>query len=307
MKSKWIIFIVAISVTGFALAGCTHKTRMYEPSTEHKHVTGLREADTTDLFWGKATLDLPLVKYEDVRSGEFDDCWILIDGILADISMDDKGRGPTYMNVLFELQDGNFHSEEYTMSNGLFFLEFDDFSEKGKIKDKVRMCIKVKDHSLSKGYLYGLAATGQKSKIDLGSVIIETETEWIPPETTMTESAETEKPLTGNPLLDAEEYSGLVKSGAGEILGVYRYKNISRAAFDAVPEDQYDEFCQYVMSLSDTTNWYTVNFDDGTAILYAACAAYAGTIGHQDGEGSISDAIGYITYEDGSYVYENAE
>ena len=310
MKSKRIVFIAIIGVCCLFLAGCTHKTKMYEPSTEHKLVSGLREAKDTDVFWGKVTLDLPLVKYEDVRSGEFDGYWILIDGIFTDISWEkkDKSSGGVDFTVLFELEDGNYHQEQFSWYINVDFPFFDDFTEKGKVKDIVRLCAKIKDHAISKHDVYGLAATGEKAKIDLKNVIIATETEWIPPETVKEEDIPliTEKPLTGNPLLDAEEHTGRVTSGTGEFLGVYRYINIPKAEFDSISDEQYGEFCDYVNSLSDSTNWYTVNFEDGTAVLYAGCFAYSGIHGHQDGEGSVSDAIGYISYEDKHYVYEDA-
>ncbi len=303
MKNERMIVVLSACLCGLSLAGCGHKTKMHEPTTEHKLVASPRGADSIEAFWGKATLDLPLVKYEDIRSGEFDNCCVLIDGILADMSLADKDEtvGESHVKILFELQDGNYHSEDFSWINNVDFPEYDDFTENGKIKDIVRICAQVKNHALSTYEVYGLAATGEKSKINLDDVVIETETEWIQPET-----ISTEKELTGNPLLDAEEHSGSVKSGTGERIGVYRYINIPKSEFDAVSDEQYAEFCNYVMSLSDTTNWYTVNFDDGTAILYAGCSAYSGTLGHQDGEGSVSDAIGYITYENGSYVYEDA-
>lgn len=310
IKSKCILHAISICMCGVLLSGCTHKTKMYEPSTEHKQVYGLRDADTTELFWGKASLDLPLIKYEDVRSGEFDGCWILIDGILAEMSLEDKEKTAGFgdLKILFELHDGNYHQEDFSWMYDVDFPRFDDFTEKGKVKDIVRLCAKVKNHALSKHDVYGLAATGERAKINLDDVIIETETEWIPPETTKNEDDYliTEKPLTGNPLLDADEHTGSVKSGTGAFLGVYRYISIPKADFDSVSEEQYGEFCDYVMSLSDSTNWYTINFEDGTAILYAGCFAYSGILGHQDGEGSVSDAIGYITYENGHYEYEDA-
>lgn len=294
MKRRVVLALIAAACV---LTGCSGKEAEKQPSTEHLYVHELKETENTSSFWKAAPDYLPLVKYSDIESGEFDSCYVLMDGITR--SVDDDGVVKS-IAILFETGENKYQEAKFNWTDGgMDEPTFDDFTNDGDSKQTVRICVCPKNGSLENTQLIAIRGTGDTVDVDFYKVeISEPERPW---------EKVTEKPETGNLFLDAQEQSGIVYSGSGNIIGQYKYISVPRSSFDSATADQYSEFCEHVESLSKIANWYAVNFDDGTALVFFGCNTSIGTIGHQDGTGTVSDAISNVQLQNGQIVITDAQ
>ena len=294
-KAAAVVIATAIFLSGCGSSGVSKKETEVQPTTEHIYVDTLQTATNATQFWKSAPTYLPIVKYEDIISGEFEGKYVLIDGVVKSVDQGFPSSDSLNLKVLFKKQNGRYYEQPYYWLHQTDAPYYDDFSSSGARGDIVRMCLNV-GSTFYMSDVIGLHNTGES--VDMSSVNIETEK--------VTE-VQTDAQISSNPFLSNPESTGIVKSGSGDIIGYYSYISMARSEFDSVTPEEYQEFCDHVQSQGSARNWYSVLFDDGTALLFPGCNTAIGTIGHQDGEGSVSDAISYVQLQDGKIVITDAQ
>lgn len=293
-KIAAVVIAAAIFLSGCGSSSALKKETEVQPTTEHIYVDTLQTATNATQFWKNAPTYLPIVKYEDIISGEFEGKYVLIDGVTQSVEKGFPSSDSLNLDVLFKKPNNRYFEQYYYWLHQTDAPYYDDFSNSGTQGDVVRMCLKAGSTFYTSDVI-GLHKTGES--VDMSSVNIETEK--------ITE-VQASAQVSANPFLSKPESSGIVKSGSGDIIGYYSYISMSRSEFDSVTPDQYQEFCDHVQSQASVRNWYSILFDDGTALLFPGCNTAIGTIGHQDGSGSVSDAISYVQLQNGQIVITNA-
>jgi len=297
MKRKAALIVIAAALL---LSGCGNsssfmkKETEIQPTTEHIYVDALQEASNASQFWKDAPSYLPIVKYEDILSGEFSGKYVLIDGVVKSVQKEFPASDSLNMNILFIKPNNKYYEQPYYWLHQSDAPAYDDFSSTGERGDVVRMCLHV-GTTFYMSDVIGIHKTGET--VDMSSVQVETEKQT---------DKETDIQVSLNPFLSKPESSGKVTSGSGDVIGYYSYISMSKSEFDSVTPEQYQEFCEHVQLQSSVMNWYSVLFDDGTALLFPGCNTAIGTIGHQDGSGSVNDAISYVQLQDGQIVITDA-
>lgn len=113
----------------------------------------------------------------------------------------------------------------------------------------------------------------------------------------------TEKEVTGNPLLDAKLNVGDVMNGTKtEKLGEYAWIRVPLVDMKNVTMEQYDEFCKQVVHDSGY-NWVSIEFGDGTGLQFAGSVPQISTYGTFDYERCIVDSYGTVM-QTGDNTYE---
>lgn len=87
-------------------------------------------------------------------------------------------------------------------------------------------------------------------------------------------------------------------------IGTYGYIKITKELMKGCSEQDYIEFITKRVENSGY-NWFSIEFEDGTGILFPGCLIYQGEYGKLDEELGIQDIEGYVCYWEGKVTYEN--
>jgi hypothetical protein len=121
------------------------------------------------------------------------------------------------------------------------------------------------------------------------------------------ESPEVESPeesASSNPLMNLEVNTADVKSGGGDVIGTRAWVTYTRSQFDALTDDQIAEFALEVVDGADY-NWFTIDFGDGTGVVFSGCLIQGASLGEIDDTGAILKAEKYLTVsKDGTVEWE---
>lgn len=110
---------------------------------------------------------------------------------------------------------------------------------------------------------------------------------------------------TGNALLDAEVNVYPVTSGGGEQIGERAAVEVDKSAASALTAEEFAAFCEQRVDGSGY-NWFTVDFGDGTGLVFTGCNTLIVNYCHLDDEGMAGEDIGWAVLRDGVYSYEAA-
>lgn len=86
-----------------------------------------------------------------------------------------------------------------------------------------------------------------------------------------------------------------------ERIGTYGFVKAQKDLMKEVSESEYIDFCNERVSDSGY-NWFTIDFGDGTGIVFAGSFSAVGTYGYIDEERCITNALYYITINEGNTV-----
>jgi hypothetical protein len=121
------------------------------------------------------------------------------------------------------------------------------------------------------------------------------------------ESPEVESPeesASSNPLMNLEVNTADVKSGGGNVIGTRAWVTYTRSQFDALTDDQIAEFALEVVDGADY-NWFTIDFGDGTGVVFNSCSTLLASLGEIDDTGALLKTEKYLTVShDGSVKWE---
>lgn len=121
------------------------------------------------------------------------------------------------------------------------------------------------------------------------------------PESTPTPTPEpTPEPTPSNLLLQAEVHTTTDSGG-----GTRAYILFTSADMAVVSEQDYREFCDTTVASAKTKgySYFTVDFQDGTGIVYPGCSTDMADYAYLDGNGLAGTLIYSIGYQNGSISY----
>lgn len=101
---------------------------------------------------------------------------------------------------------------------------------------------------------------------------------------------------TGNIFIDAKVQIVEMDNGY-EWQGRRAYIRVDKEAARKATEEDFAEFIKKDVA-NKTYNWFTVDFGDGTGIVFTGCLWYAGEYGKIDKDGSLIDSYGTLTVRD---------
>lgn len=118
---------------------------------------------------------------------------------------------------------------------------------------------------------------------------------------------DSEKAASDNPLMNCEVMEADVKSGSGKVIGTRAYIEFPRKEFDKLSDEQIAEFAQEVIDGADY-NYFTIDFGDGTGVVFSGCNIVAASIGDIDETGAIVKEKQLLSVlDDGKVEIEDVE
>ena len=108
-------------------------------------------------------------------------------------------------------------------------------------------------------------------------------------------TAETEAPKTGNVFLDAEVKT--VSTKIGTSYGTRAYIVIDKETAKTASQEEFAEFLEMRVDGKDY-NWFTIDFGDGTGIVFSGCIWKTGIYCKLESEGMCGKSIGYLKVVD---------
>lgn len=167
-------------------------------------------------------------------------------------------------------------------------------------KLKVLICVATLSFSLS-----ACGSTVNSPTAESQSVV-ESSSESTP-ESNSEESSIASEIVSSNPLMNAEVLTADVMNGTNtEKIGTRAYVEISKTDLSSISDSDYSEFIDAAVSGSGY-NWFSIICDDGTGITFTGSSAEIADYGKVDTEGRVTEVIGYIILQGGSYSYKAAE
>ncbi len=295
--------VVALSLLlSLSLSGCGQKPVTSVDNPDLRYTKMYTEYSDKE-FWNDAYKKIPTVSMADIKSGNYDNSYVLFDAYYL------YSEGNSIISVALPEGDGNFRSETFVASDHCYGYKTVDSLNQGH---SVKLCLYIDDKAHINGYFYGLKDLGSQSEFDAAAFVKERQKEFEERRQASNEAAssaesETNK-VSDNPLMNIDIQTENVWTGdKSKIIGARAFIQISKSEMENITPEQYIEFAKSKIDGSGY-NWFTIMFEDGTGIVFAGCYTPLADYGNLDSEGCIAEpgAIGYVEISGDTCSYTDA-
>lgn len=120
-----------------------------------------------------------------------------------------------------------------------------------------------------------------------------------------TEETENNSESKDDFLSDAEIIENDVLNGTGDtVLGKSGYIEASGYDISYGETADFERLCDKIDTLKDKYMWFTIDFCDGTGIVFTGCDILMPIYGELDETKALTKTIGFLTKNDNGYIYE---